>query len=195
MFENAFPHELEQDVFFVENHLSTSHDIKTHSESTIWKLPSGESISIPDRVDISDSLNLVEEGFSNVQALVYHCLCSRSLDGFIREKHVREMLEHQETWLVPYILRICEGYVLEILHLVYEKISHSDCTIYKECAQRNPWSFVQGHQRMRSYWDVYYRRIGCKYENYVGKHLYAECFGYSKKMEKLARREHLRSQG
>jgi len=194
MFENAFPRELEQDVLFVESRILVDGDIKVYAENTIWKLPSKVSVSIPDRVIFPDSLIPEEEGFSPEQALIYHCIFSRSLDGHVREKHVREMLESSETWIAPYILRICENYVVQILQLVFDKLKNSDCTIYIECAQRNLWSFVQGHQRMRSYWDVYYRRVCPRYENFVGKHLYDECFGYTKSMEKLARREHLKSQ-
>ena len=55
-----------------------------------WLLPDGQAIAFPYRLYILDG---VPAGvFTPVQQTIYHCLFSRSCDGFVRERHIGALL-------------------------------------------------------------------------------------------------------
>ena len=157
------------------------------AEKTEWQLLSGEKISIPYRVYISDKL----DGYNDLtarQKMIYHCIFSRSYDGYIRQKHIEALLESESSeWTMPYIIKICDEYVKEILETVYQKLQGKECEKYKALCSLNFEYFKFGHCRMISYWNEYYRYDCYKYKDYIGKKLYSECFGYSKTGQKSIR--------
>lgn len=88
------------------------------------------------------------------------------------------------NWAVPYILKVCDEYVIEILELVYRSIKNIDTSIYESIYSFNPEQLRLSYQRVISYWNEYYRRQYPKFNDYVGKVLYDECFGYRRTVGK-----------
>jgi hypothetical protein len=140
-------------------------------------------ISIPRRfyaVEINDSL-LSKLNFT--ERMILHCIYSRSCNGFVREKHIKALLsEDFPDWTIPYIVKICDEYVIEILYIVYENLKDRDTDKIKRFCADNWNEFCKSYSRMISYWNVYYRNECRKYENYIGRKLFVECFGAKQKM-------------
>lgn len=44
-------------------------------------------------------------------------------------------------------------------------------------------SFCKSYNRMISYWNEYYKYKYKDFQQYIGRKLFRECFGYSKSME------------
>lgn len=190
MLIDAFPKQLKDDVEFVIEQISLDSCCKSGklvtSQNVSWELKNGECICFPYRIYFIDKMADCGEIFTPTQEIIYHCIFSRSCDGYVREKHISALLEAETPdWVIPYILKICEEYVLNILDMVYSKLSETDTSAYKEICRLNLGQFVKGHDRMISYWNEYYRDKCYNFCNYVGKKLYEECFGYVKSDNKF----------
>ena len=119
------------------------------------------------------------------QSVIAARLMSRSSDGYVREEHIKELLKTDlPEWAIPYVIKICDEYVIEILQTVYDSLSRQDCRKYKEICALNFEYIKRAHTRMISYWNEFYRWDCYRYENYIGKKLYLDCFGYSKTGQK-----------
>ncbi len=184
----AFPSELAEDVKAVCNAIIIKgyvySDILYSEQKTEWLLSSDEKIIAPYRVYVSDKL-LFTSKFTERQKLIYHCIFSRSHDGYIRQNHIEALLDSDiPEWVIPYIIKVCDEYVMEILATVYQKLKDRNCEKYKVVCSNNFKLIKSGHSRMMSYWNEYYRYDCHRYNDYVGKKLYSECFGYSKTGQK-----------
>ncbi len=189
MIKSAFPEELNADVEAVCRALlveSRAYDEALISEqSTEWKLTNGEIIKVPYRIYIDDYL-LTLKKMTECRKIIYHCIFSRSSDGYIRQKHICALLDMDlPEWAMPYVIKVCDEYVKEILDIVYEKLKNENCHAYKNLCRLNLKNIQSGHSRMMSYWRRYYWRDNCDYNGYIGKRLFAECFGYRKTGQKL----------
>ncbi len=184
----AFPKEFTIDVEAVCNALTVKSEayngVLYSDEKTEWRLTSGEKIAIPYRIYIKDKF-VFQNKLTARQQLIYHCIFSRSYDGYIRQKHIEALL-YSDTpeWAMPYIIKICDEYVKEILETVYQNLQGKNCEKYKVLCQVNFDYFKLGHCRMNSYWNEYYRYDCYRYIDYIGKKLYGECFGYNKTGQK-----------
>ena len=186
----AFPKSLHDDVGYVINvigkelFVSERIDYNHRTPSHAFTLLSNEQVSIPYRIWLDDYAN--EIVLTPVQQSILHCIYSRSTNGYLREKHIKAILENDiPFWAFPYVLKLCDEYVIEILEVIYDKLKNQDNTELKTFCQMNLSYFLYSHARMISYWDYFYRDRCYKYKNYIGKKLYHECFGYSRKLEKM----------
>jgi hypothetical protein len=153
-------------------------------ENTEWNLPSGEKIKIPYRIYVDDGL-IFGGKMTDRQKLIYHCIFSRSHNGYVRQKHIEALLGSDlPDWATPYVIKICDEYVKEILEVVYLKLQGKNNEKYKVLCELNFEYFKLGHSRMISYWSEFYRYDCYRYEEYIGKKLYSECFGYNKTGQK-----------
>lgn len=180
----AFPKELAADVEVVYkamNVKSVAYNGAFCSDGkTEWSLLSGEKIVIPYRIYVRDGLAHPNK-LTARQTLIYHCFFSRSYDGYVRQKHLEALLDSETPeWAMPYIIKLCDEYVKEILEVVFQRLKGTNCETYKALCEFNFTYFRLGHCRMISYWSEYYRFDCYRYKDYVGKKLYKECFGYAK---------------
>ena len=149
-------------------------------EVTGWQLTTGERIAIPYRVYVSDRVAF-QNRLTELQTLIYHCIFSRSYDGYVRQKHIEALLDSDTPeWAMPFVIQICDEYVKEILETVYQRLQGRNCEPYKTLCRLNFDYIKRAHTRMISYWNEYYRWDCYRYSDYVGKKLYGECFGYRK---------------
>ena len=183
---NAFPKELTLDFNLVSEIILNQ---KTYSNvkgawtdyGDTYILNNGESVFIPYHIyniEISESCFA---DLSPTQKNICHCLYSRSCNGFVREKHIGALLSGRLSyWAFPYILKISDEYVVEILDCVYNALNAADTCELKRFCGLNLKGFNKSYSRMVSYWSAYYRRKYPDRKNYVGEKLFSECFGYSK---------------
>lgn len=186
MFE-AFPMELRREVSSVISMISKSTygNIRTGAtdDGCAYTLLDGQDIVFPYRIYYRDEINGQLLTFE--QEMIYHCLFSRSCDGFVREKHIKEILsEDYPDWTLPYILKVSDEYVIEILEVIYDLLKGRDNDKMQVFCEMNVGSFLCSHDRMISYWNEYYRNRIFSYKDYIGKKLFSECFGYTRSMEK-----------
>lgn len=184
----AFPAHLSEDVKVVCNALLQVNEDRGYAfyydHTSTWLLLSGERVTVPYRLYIRDELKTLTR-LTGEQQIIYHCICSRSYDGYARQRHIQALLAKElPEWALPYIIKICDEYVIEILQIVYKALSGRDCTAYKRICALNLDYVKLCHSRMISYWNEYYRYDCYKYKEYIGKKLYRECFGYGKTGQK-----------
>ena len=188
----AFPKESQNDAAIVFNLLNrkiySKVGLGTADSICAYVLLDGQTIGFPDRIyGLEEFLNLSSLTFE--QKMIFHCIYSRSCDGFVREKHIQAILkEDYPDWCIPYILKLSDEYVVEILEVIYHELKDKDTDRIKMFCRLNMRSFLYGHARMISYWNEFYRDRCYYYKNYIGKKLFEECFGYTRSMEKERKR-------
>lgn len=195
MFFNGFPTDLKDDVLAVIKTISmkTYHNTKYGLSENFcdYTLLDSQMLSFPYRIYFIDVYNTLPSTFTFEQRMIYHAIFTRSCDGFVREKHLKAILsEDFPSWIIPYIVKLTDEYIVEILDATYQMLNREKADEIKAFCQLNIQSFLRSHDRMISYWNEFYRNKCFLYENYIGKKLYSDCFGYSRSMEKLRENEH-----
>ena len=115
--------------------------------------------------------------------MILHCIFTRSCDGFVRERHIKALLSEDFTeWAIPYIFKVCDEYVVEILQTVYDNLKDRNTDNFKNFCANNHASFCRSYNRMISYWNEFYRNNCYRYEDYVGRKLFIKCFGAKRTM-------------
>ena len=192
MFQEGFPNYLGDDVTKVVGmipHKTYNNVTNGVSEDTIQYFQDYKVIRFPYRtyyIDISDE---VKESLSQRQKMILHCIYSRSCDGFVRQKHIYSLLQMDyEDWAIPYIVKICDEYVVEILEMTYDILKEQDTERIKRFCLENIVPFCKSYNRMISYWNEFYRYRYTNFQKYIGRKLFRECFGYSKSMERRAKK-------
>ncbi len=162
-------------------------------ELNIYYILNGDKINFPYRmynldVDENDLLTL-----NQTEQNIVHCIYSRSSNGYVREKHLKALLSTDfESFAIPFIFKICDEYIVELLEIIYETLKDRDNKDFQEFCLENQKSFCVSHSRMISYWDLFYsgryydktEKIYPKYKNYIGRKLFKEIFGYTRSLEK-----------
>ena len=76
---------------------------------------------------------------------------------------------YNEICLVaPYIIQLIGEYVVEILQIVRHHLKELDREIYSDFLAANGEYYEKTRQRVRSYWNCYYRWQYSKWDDYVG---------------------------
>lgn len=152
MFQEGFPKYLRDDLSKMIGliPIKTYSDISIgSSQQNVQYIQDGLNIEFPHRiyyVDISDE-DLNKLGLQ--QKMILHCIYSRSCDGFVRQKHLKSLLlMDYANWAIPYIVKICDEYVVEILEMVYEILKEQDTNHIKKFCIENVQSFCKSYARM-----------------------------------------------
>lgn len=187
MLQEGFPKYLRDDVTKVFNLISrnTYSDVTIGESTEIVEYSQGDDIiKFPYRIYYIDHSDTFINNLSLQQKMILHCMYSRSCDGFIRQKHLKALLLMEyEDWAIPYIVKICDEYTVEILEMTYEILQEQDTERMKEFCRQNIVSFCKSYNRMISYWNEHYRYRNKNFKQYVGRKLFRDCFGYSRSLE------------
>lgn len=138
----------------------------------------GELIRVPNRVYLIEP-DCLPSLLNTEEQAVIDCIYSRSWNGFVREKSVRSLLDLAclPVWAIPYLVKVCDEYVVEILQAVYEGLKgREDGRILQFCAE-NPVQLQRSYARMTSYWNEFYRSACPNFRDYIGRRLFLHCFG------------------
>ncbi|MDO5601290.1 MAG: hypothetical protein Q4G07_00845 [Oscillospiraceae bacterium] len=189
MFTSGFPIELRSDVIAAARYISekTYNNIQVgqSDDRCTYILQNGQVVSFPYRIYYVEDKDGVPSVLTPTQKSIYHAIFSRSCNGFVREKHLRALLEGElQEWIYPYLLKLSDEYVMEIVECLYYGLRSKNTDRLKSFCVLNLQQFLRSHARMISYWNEFYRTRCYKYKDYIGRKLYLECFGYSRSLEK-----------
>ena len=141
----------------------------------------GEELSIPFRVYFLEPEPDCSSGLTNVQQLILNAILSRSHNGYVREKCVRKLLQSDEPWIPPFVLQLLGEYVLPIIRVVEDHSSVLKRSEYRDFVIENPAFFELLKQRIRSYWNCYYRGIFPRLSDYPAFQI-AESYDEAKRL-------------
>jgi hypothetical protein len=122
-------------------------------------------VAIPYRIYHNPAL-INASRLTSLQKELVNCLFTRHHDGFVRQEHLARIISSENIWVPPFVVKLVGEYVIEILQVIRDKMTHLNPAIYKRFLQENPGFFAVTKQRVTSYWNCYYRSF--KKEDYVG---------------------------
>lgn len=183
LFQDGFPNTLRDDVSKVaslipfETYCNISFGTTKY---TIEYIQDSDAVKFPYRIYYT---NVSDEAFDELsieQKIILHCIYTRSCDGFVRQKHLEALLQMDyPDWAIPYIVKVCDEYVIQILEITYDILKGQDTERFKRFCFQNHESISKSFNRMVSYWNEYYRYKYKVFDEYIGQKLFRECFGYS----------------
>lgn len=189
MFFNSFPKKFNKDLQKVLKVIPQKTDrnisIGISEEKVEYRLEN-DVISIPYRMYFCDVDPAQIKHLTDTQKTILYCIYTRNNNGFIREKYLKELLKLDfDYWVIPFIFKLCDEYVMEILEDVYENLKGRDNSDFKRFCLENIKTVQKSYCRMLSYWNEFYRIRVYKFRTYVGRKLFRECFGYDRTFERL----------
>ena len=132
MFYNAFPNYLREELNIVLEILpkKTFNNVDISTSDDVIEYTLDESVvEIPYRMYLLDVADAEYEKLSKTQKQILCCIYTRSCNGYIREKYLRKLLDMPlEQWGIPFIVKLCDEYVLEILEIMYSKLKERNNT-------------------------------------------------------------------
>jgi|GEM_PF-132810 len=183
LLEKGFPKTIAQDVSAVFQIIPKRKKAYGLSEQFVTYRIQNDEIEIPYRVYWDEPKDEDLESLSPRQLMILHCIYSRSHDGYIRQKHIESIVSGDyPDWAIPYVVKICDEYVVEIIEVVYEHLAETDTERIKKFCAQNYATFCRSYQRMISYWDIYYRQQYPCFKDYIGRKLFIECLGAKRTM-------------
>jgi hypothetical protein len=131
-----------------------------------------QEIRIPYRIYLED-LGIFGDVWANDrQALIYHCLFTRHCDGFVRQRHLKHIIESSEPWTVPYVVSLLGEYVVEVVVDVCNALPEAHTArgnAYADFVNKNADFLDLVQQRVRSYWACYCNDSYPDIETYPGQ--------------------------
>lgn len=186
MFYNAFPTDMRERVEKVIKIMpnNTFNNISVVSPDFITYTVENEVVQIPYRMYLKDIADSEYEGLSQIQKQILCCIYTRNCNGYIREKYIHKLLDMPiEQWAIPFIVKLCDEYIIEIVKLIYSKLKDRNNADIQSFCLSNRSEVRKSYSRMISYWNVYHRGEIYEFKNYVGRALFRECFGYNRTFE------------
>lgn len=187
MFYEAFPKELNNDLKVVLNTIpkeTYNHVTIGCSENMIEYRIHYSCIKFPYRIYFIDIDSKKLNDLTNIQKEILFCIYTRSSNGYVREKYLKELLQiHFDEWAIPFIVKLCDEYVIEILELIYNQLKERDNSDIQNFCLENKITIYKSYSKMISYWNEFYRHKENHFHRYVGRKLFRECLGYNREFE------------
>ena len=188
MLQEGFPNNLRDDVSKIIGPLpqKTYNNVSMRESNQVVEYFQGDQvIKFPYRNYYTDNSDHYIDTLSEQQKMILHCIYSRNCDGYVRQKHMKSLLLiSYEDWAIPYIVKICDEYVVEIIEMTYDILKEQNTESIRKFCVENREAFCKSYSRMTSYWNEYYRHKYNHFHQYIGRKLFRECFGYAKSMER-----------
>ena len=188
MFDAAFPSNLTEELCAVRKVMPerTFSDCPiTISKDTISYALDNRIMEFPDRMYLMDIADTTYDILNQTQKQILCCIYTRSCDGYVREIYLRRLLDMPfDQWAIPFIVKLCDEYVLEIIEVIYNQLKDRDNTDIQSFCANNKTAMGKSYARMTSYWNEYYRKREWDFGKYVGRRLFRECLGYNRTFEK-----------
>jgi hypothetical protein len=131
----------------------------------------GQRIEIPYRIYLKEPAPEKIEALTEQQKVIFHCLYLRHHNGFIRQKHLEQLVGRTEAFICPFTIQLLGEYVLEILVILENIIATPVVGNYAKFLSSNNFYWTQTQSRVVSYWNEYYRSVFPALDQYVGKRI------------------------
>ena len=152
----AFPKSLKKDLFELMRRISV-HTLHS-SNSTFPVQLNAEPISIPVRIYWEEQRLMKPKDLTEIQKTALSCLLTRHHNGFVREKHLKLILNSNYYWVQPFIIQLIGEYVIEIIQHIRNQFLDLNKTNLSGFINENPEFWDLTKSRIMSYWDCYYRK-------------------------------------
>ena len=130
-----------------------------------------ERMTFPSRNYCEEITKEEYEQFTDIQKCILDCIMTLNHNGYVREKHLKNILNTNYGFEPFFIFNLAQSYVVEILEVIYENESKK-ANKYLSFVNENRVLVEKGYQRMISYWNEYYRTDNWKFKSYVGTKLF-----------------------
>ena len=188
MFYGAFPSDLEENINSVIETMpqTTFNNVRfATSDDVIEYSIKNHMIAVPYRTYLLDISDVEYEKLAQTQKQIRCCIYTRSCNGYIREKYLRKLLDMPiERWVIPFVIKLCDEYVIELIEIIYDKLKERDNTDIQDFCLKNKITISKSYARMASYWNEYYRGYELNFKKYIGRKLFRECLGYDRTFER-----------
>lgn len=188
MFYEAFPIELNDDLQEVLKIIpkETYNNVNIgYSENGLEYCLNDVIIKIPYRMYFIDVESAKIDNFTDIQKEIFYCIYTRSINGYIREKYLRELLKLDfDYWAIPFIVKLSDEYIVEILEVIYDKLKIRNNYDIKQFCLENKNIINKSYSRMISYWNEFYRSKEPCFYKYIGRKLFMECLGYNRTFQR-----------
>ncbi len=177
-------------IYYAKSYMWLGEQLCDYKDGRAWDLSNGEKVYIPYRVYFTSELSMFHtySNLTETEKIIYHCIFSRSSDGFTREGHLRALLRigaDRYEWVKPYIISPAGEYVVEMIDVLYKEISREKIPEYRAFCKLNFENTRYLHANMIAYWAEFYRNDCYYYRDYIGKSLFSEFFGMRKSGQKV----------
>jgi hypothetical protein len=158
---SAFPAALSADVRAAAQTMPETSYPPAGTFDEVWVR--GEHLTIPGRLYNPEPADDLSGRLSAVQVKILHCLYTRHHDGYVRQHHLREIIDATDPWVVPFVVQLIGEYVLDIVITIKEGLADLDLPgsphhqAYGRFAAGNSDYVFLTSQRVASYWNCYYR--------------------------------------
>lgn len=158
---SAFPAALATDVCATVQTMSEAGLPPGGPFEKVWV--QGECLTIPDRLYNPEPPDDLAEQLPPAQSKILHCLYTRHHDGHVRQRHLSQIIDATDPWVVPFVVRLIGEYILEIVVVIREGLADLDLPdsphhqAYGRFCADNPDHILLTSQRVASYWNCYYR--------------------------------------
>lgn len=155
--KNAFPEDYDTEI---ENFFSKSilNDNENEFFSEYLKFFINEiEYNLPARIDIKEISEYKYQNLSELQQILLSCIFTLNPNGYVRERHLRNLRGIDYDWVIPFKLNLLGDYVLEIVKELHYQIDDSNITAYQKFIDNNFKFYRLQSSRMVSYWSEYYR--------------------------------------
>jgi hypothetical protein len=173
IFADAFPHHLRPEAERATAALSSHLAVPREDSDSFFVVKVGQDdVRIPTRIyghrvtvgeiwgaaafEKFDYL-FSDTDLSNEHILMCCCLLSRHHNGFVREAALSRLIAASKPYVAPFVTALASEYVYEILMLIHRNLGAFDSTTYGAFFVDNQAHHDLLRERMKSYWNVYYR--------------------------------------
>lgn len=129
----------------------------------------GEALLIPTRTYYDSKQLLACTRLPGDAGVIALCLGARHHDGHVREACVRQLLQQERAWTVPFVVHLCGEYVLEIIEAIGAALPAWNVNALARYLRDNPAYVATLERRSISYWSCYHRSRYPVWEDYPGR--------------------------
>jgi hypothetical protein len=123
----------------------------------------GEPVTIPYRLYHPEPVTAAAEALPPTLRTMLSCLYTRHHDGYVRQRHLRLVVEEPYPWVAPFVVRLLSEYVIQIVVDIRDGLARIGDpasplhAVYRRFAAENREFLYLTQQRATSYWNCYYR--------------------------------------
>jgi hypothetical protein len=94
-------------------------------------------VTVPYRI-YHDYQLINTDRLASVQVEIINCVLTRHHNGFVRQKHLQQIVSSCNIWIPPFVVQLIGEYVVEILHAIYVSRAELDAKLYRNFLRENP---------------------------------------------------------